>query len=107
MKRVPTDDFISHADVRQEAVKLTGEPSITLLFRHLSASRRITIAQIEGPVRRAGSEFVLACDMRFARESVVFCQPEPVLDSLVTDPIDAESQKKDTSEISIETINRS
>jgi enoyl-CoA hydratase/carnithine racemase len=75
--------FISHVDVtrineyRQEAAKLTGEASIALLFRHLSASRLVTIAQIEGRVRGAGSEFVLACDMRFAaRESAIFGQPE-------------------------------
>jgi enoyl-CoA hydratase/carnithine racemase len=56
---------------------LTGEASIALLFRHLSASRLVTIAQIEGRVRSAGSEFVLACDMRFAaRESAVFAQFE-------------------------------
>src|SRR6185437_7704115 len=49
-----------------------------LLFRHLSASRVVTIAQIEGRVRSAGSEFVLACDMRFAAlESAVFGQFEP------------------------------
>jgi enoyl-CoA hydratase/carnithine racemase len=80
------DYFISHVDVtriqeyRAEAAKLTGEASIALLFRHLSASRLVTIAQIEGRVRAAGSEFVLACDMRFAaRESALFCQPEPAL----------------------------
>jgi enoyl-CoA hydratase/carnithine racemase len=77
------DYFISHVDVtrigeyRGEAAKLTGEPSIGMLFRHLSASRLVTIAQIEGRVRGAGSEFVLACDMRFAaRESAIFGQPE-------------------------------
>ena len=77
------DYFISHVDVtriteyREEAAKLTGEASIALLFRHLSASRLVTIAQIEGRVRGAGSEFVLACDMRFAaRESAIFSQPE-------------------------------
>ena len=38
----------------------------------------MTIAQIEGRVRAAGSEFVLACDMRFAaRESAIFGQFEP------------------------------
>jgi enoyl-CoA hydratase/carnithine racemase len=48
-----------------------------MLFRYLSASRLITIAQIEGRVRGAGSEFVLACDMSFAaRESAIFGQPE-------------------------------
>lgn len=78
------DYFISHVDVtriteyRAEAAKLTGEASIALLFRYLSASRLVTIAQIEGRVRAAGSEFVLACDMRFAaRESAIFCQFEP------------------------------
>jgi enoyl-CoA hydratase/carnithine racemase len=77
------DYFISHVDLTQvaayraEAAKLSGEPSIALLFRHLSASRLVTIAQIEGRVRSAGSEFVLACDMRFAaRESAIFAQFE-------------------------------
>jgi enoyl-CoA hydratase/carnithine racemase len=64
------DYFISHVDVtriseyRHEAATLTGEASIALLFRYLSASRLVTIAQIEGRARCAGSEFVLACDMR-------------------------------------------
>jgi enoyl-CoA hydratase/carnithine racemase len=78
------DYFISHVDLtrvgeyREEAAKLTGEPSIALLFRHLSASRLVTIAQIEGRVRGAGSEFVMACDMRFAaRETAIFGQIEP------------------------------
>ena len=78
------DYFISHVDVlriseyRESAAKLTGEPSLALLFHHLSASDVVTIAQIEGRVRGAGSEFVLACDMRFAaRESAIFGQFEP------------------------------
>jgi len=78
------DYFISHVDLTQvaeyraQAAKLTGEASIGLMFRYLSASRLVTIAQIEGRVRAAGSEFVLACDMRFAaRESAIFCQFEP------------------------------
>jgi enoyl-CoA hydratase/carnithine racemase len=75
--------FISHVDVtrideyRREAAKLTGEASLALLFRYLSVSRLVTIAQIEGRVRGAGSEFVLACDMRFAaRETAIFAQLE-------------------------------
>src|SRR6516162_1343684 len=83
-KSADPDYFISHVDVtriaeyREEAAKLTGEASIALLFRHLSASRLVTIAQIEGRVRGAGSELVLACDMRFAaRESAIFSQFEP------------------------------
>ncbi|HEX3341440.1 MAG TPA: enoyl-CoA hydratase/isomerase family protein [Pseudolabrys sp.] len=88
-KSADPDYFISHVDVTQikeyraEAAKLTGEASIALLFRHLSASRLVTIAQIEGRVRAAGSEFVLACDMRFAaRESAIFVQPEPGLGTI-------------------------
>lgn len=82
-KSADPDYFISHVDVnkvkeyREEAAKMTGEASIGLLFRHLIASCLVTIAQIEGRVRAAGSEFVLACDMRFAaRESAIFAQPE-------------------------------
>jgi enoyl-CoA hydratase/carnithine racemase len=82
-KSADPDHFISHVDVariseyRQFAAKLSGDPSLALLFRRLSASRLITIAQIEGRVCGAGSEFALACDMRFAaRESAIFGQPE-------------------------------
>lgn len=82
-KSADPEYFISHVDLtrikeyRQEAARLTGEASIALLFRHLSASRLVTIAQIAGRVRAGGSEFVLACDMRFAaRESTIFAQIE-------------------------------
>ena len=78
------DYFISQVDVpriseyRESAAKLTGEPSLALLFHHLSASDLVTIAQIEGRARGADSEFVLACDMRFgARESAILGQSEP------------------------------
>src|SRR5262249_27486745 len=78
------DYFISHVDLhrvagyRAEAARLTGEPSIALLFGRLSKSALVTMAQISGRVRGAGSEFVLACDLRFAaRESAVFGQFEP------------------------------
>ena len=88
-KSADPEYFISHADLTQvteyraEAAKLTGEASIALLFRYLSTSRLVTIAQIEGRVRAAGSEFVLACDMRFAaRESAIFCQFEPAFGQL-------------------------
>lgn len=78
------DYFISHVDLtqiaeyREEAAKLVGEPSIGLLFRYLSASPLVSIAQVEGRTRGAGSEFALACDMRFAaRGSAIFGQFEP------------------------------
>jgi len=78
------DYFISHVDVtrikenREAAAKLSGDASIGQMLRYLSASRLVTIAQIEGRVRGVGSEFILACDMRFAaRESAIFGQFEP------------------------------
>jgi enoyl-CoA hydratase/carnithine racemase len=58
-KSADPDYFISHVDLtriaeyRNEAARLTGVPSIALLFRHLSTSRLVTIAQIEGRVRSA------------------------------------------------------
>ena len=83
-KSADPDYFISHVDVtrikenRDAAAKLNGDASIGQLLRHLSLSRLVTIAQIEGRVRGVGSEFVLACDMRFAaRESAIFGQFEP------------------------------
>jgi enoyl-CoA hydratase/carnithine racemase len=82
-KSADPDYFIPHVDItkigeyREAAAALAGEPSLALLFRYLSQSRLVTIAQIEGRVRGAGSEFVLACDMRFAaRETAIFAQPE-------------------------------
>src|SRR2546430_16110375 len=83
-KSADPDYFISHVDVtrineyREQVMKLDGVTSLALLFRRLSTSRLVTIAQIEGRVRAVGSEFVLACDMRFAaRESAIFSQFEP------------------------------
>ena len=83
-KSADPDYFISHVDVtkikenREAAMKLNGEASIGLLFYHMSKSRLVTIAQIEGRVRGVGSEFILACDMRFAAlESAIFGQFEP------------------------------
>src|ERR1700710_1217361 len=88
-KSADPDYFISPVDLtriseyRAEAAKLTGEESIALLFRYLSASPLVSIAQIEGRVRAAGSEFVLACDMRFAaRESAIFGQFEPAFGTI-------------------------
>jgi enoyl-CoA hydratase/carnithine racemase len=88
-KSADTDYFIAHVDVskiaeyRAEAARLTGVASIALLFRHLSASRLVTIAQIEGRVRGAGNEFALSCDMRFAaRETAVFSQFEAAFGQL-------------------------
>jgi len=78
------DYFISHVDVtqiaeyREEEAELTGEASIALLFHHLSTSRLVSVAEVKGRARGAGSEFALACDMCFAaKESAIFGQMEP------------------------------
>ncbi len=82
-KSADPDFFIPHVDVtkvkeyRDEAARLTGEASIASLFRHVSETPAVTIAQIEGRAGGAGSEFALACDMRFAAlETAVFSQFE-------------------------------
>src|SRR5260370_10708015 len=83
-KGADPDYFISHVDVtrikenREAAAKLDGDASIGQMLRHLSASRLVSIAQIEGRVRGVGSEFVLACDMRFAApELAIFAHFAP------------------------------
>jgi enoyl-CoA hydratase/carnithine racemase len=88
-KSADPEYFISHVDVTQiaayraEAARLTGEAAIALMFRYLSASDLVTIAQITGHARGAGSEFALACDMRFAaRESAVLGQFESAFGAL-------------------------
>jgi enoyl-CoA hydratase/carnithine racemase len=88
-KSADPDYFISHVDLTRrkenldEAGQMTGEPLIGMMLRYLSASRLVSIAQIEGRVRGVGSEFVLACDMRFAaRESAIFGQFEPALGAI-------------------------
>jgi enoyl-CoA hydratase/carnithine racemase len=85
-KSADPDYFIAHVDLtkvaeyRDTTTKLVGEPSLGLLFRYLSASRLITIAQIEGRTGGGGNEFALACDMRFAaRGRAIFRHMEPAL----------------------------
>jgi enoyl-CoA hydratase/carnithine racemase len=75
--------FIAHVDItrvaeyRHEAARLAGSASLGLLLRRLSESRLVTIAQVEGRARGAGSELVLACDMCFAaKETAIFSQLE-------------------------------
>ena len=82
-KSADPDYFIAHVDVKRikelrEETERLGVGSVALFFHRLSVSRLVSIAQIEGRVRGVGSEFALACDMRFAaRESAIFGQFEP------------------------------
>src|SRR5262245_36419362 len=59
-KSADADYFIPHVDVtkikeyREEAAKLTGEASIGLLFRHLSAVRRSAAISLPCPAPGSG-----------------------------------------------------
>lgn len=75
--------FIAHVDMgRRQAMleeldKLEAGATLGSLFRRLSGLQQVTIASVAGRVRGGGSEFILACDMRFAsRERAIFGQPE-------------------------------
>ncbi|MET8131287.1 enoyl-CoA hydratase/isomerase family protein [Streptomyces sp. NPDC005251] len=79
------DFFFPHVDMTKvpeytaEAAKAggPGDASLGMLFRKLSRLPAVTIAKLRGRARGAGSEFLLACDMRFAsREGAVLGQPE-------------------------------
>jgi enoyl-CoA hydratase/carnithine racemase len=79
------DYFLAHVDVAKiaeytkETQRIGGSVAGSLggLLRRLSETRQMTIAQIEGRARGGGSEFALACDMRFAaRGKAIFGQIE-------------------------------
>ena len=59
------------------AVGASGLPILIDTFVRITKSPVVSIAKIRGCVRGASSEFVLACDMRFAsRENTRLGQPE-------------------------------
>jgi enoyl-CoA hydratase/carnithine racemase len=77
------DFFLAHFDLTGKlgnittAVGKTGLPVLTDTFVRLTRSPVASIAKIRGVARGACSEFVLACDMRFAsREKALLGQPE-------------------------------
>lgn len=79
------DFFFPHVDMTKvpeytaEAARAggPGDASLGMVFRELSRIPAVTIVKLRGRARGAGSEFALACDMRFAsRETAVFGQPE-------------------------------
>lgn len=76
------DYFIAHYDLERGeiipdmpgAAKFTEWPSFV---SRLAQSRVVSIASVRGRARGHGSEFALACDMRFAsKEKAVFAQVE-------------------------------
>src|ERR1700757_2799362 len=77
------DFYLSHFDLTGKtgnimtAVGPSGLPILLDTFVRLTKSPVVSIAKIRGCVRGASSEFVLACDMRFAsRENTQLGQPE-------------------------------
>jgi len=77
------DFYLSHFDLTGKlgnittAVGASGFPILMDTFVRLTRSPVVSIAKIRGCVRGVSSEFVLACDMRFAsRENMRLGQPE-------------------------------
>ena len=75
--------YLAHYDMTGKSASVartlgpSGLPIPTDAFVRLTKSPVVSIAKIRGRVRGVGSEFVLACDMRFAsREKAVLGQPE-------------------------------
>src|SRR6201997_3982256 len=75
--------YLSHFDLTGKignimtAVGASGLPILLDTFVRLTKSPVVSIAKIRGCVRGVSSEFVLACDMRFAsRENTRLGQPE-------------------------------
>src|SRR5258706_3567175 len=79
------DFYLAHFEVKDTARTLTllkavgpsGLPSLLDTFVRLTKSPVVSIAKIRGRARGVSSEFVLACDMRFAsRENTALAQVE-------------------------------
>jgi enoyl-CoA hydratase/carnithine racemase len=77
------DFYLAHFDLTGKTGNITtavgpsGLPVLIDTFVRLSKSPVVSIAKIRGCVRGVSSEFVLACDMRFAsRENTRLGQPE-------------------------------
>jgi enoyl-CoA hydratase/carnithine racemase len=75
--------YLAHFDLTGKLGKImtaagpSGLPILIDTFVRLTRSPVVSIAKIRGCVRGASSEFVLACDMRFAsRENTLLGQPE-------------------------------
>jgi enoyl-CoA hydratase/carnithine racemase len=75
--------YLSHFDLTGKTGNITtavgpsGLPILADTFVRLTRSPVASIAKIRGCVRGVSSEFVLACDMRFAsRENTLLGQPE-------------------------------
>jgi enoyl-CoA hydratase/carnithine racemase len=70
------DYFLAHYGVGASASRF-GTPRWVETATRLAQSNAVSVAVVRGRARGGGSEFTLACDIRFAsRERAVFGQPE-------------------------------
>jgi enoyl-CoA hydratase/carnithine racemase len=70
------DFFLAHYGVAESTSRF-GKPRWIETATRLARSNVLSIAVIRGRARGGGSEFALACDIRFAsREKAIFGQPE-------------------------------
>lgn len=70
------DFFIAHYGVGESNSRF-GSPRWIESAMRLAQSRVLSVAVVRGRARGGGSEFALACDVRFAsREKAIFGQPE-------------------------------
>src|SRR5258706_9301551 len=80
------DFYLAHFEVKDTARTLTlltsvgptGLPSLLDTFVRLTKSPVVSIAKIRGRARGVASEFLLACDMRFASRGNTALAPEEV-----------------------------
>src|SRR6266852_3401619 len=70
------DYFLAHYGVGESSSRF-GKPRWIEAATRLAMSKTLSIAIIRGRARGGGSEFAMACDVRFAsRERAIFGQPE-------------------------------
>lgn len=70
------DYFLAHYGMGESTSRF-GSPRWIETAERLARSPVVSIAVIRGRIRGGGSEFALACDLRFAsREKAIFGQPE-------------------------------
>jgi enoyl-CoA hydratase/carnithine racemase len=76
------DFFLPHVDLTKvaeytaQAAKAGGPGDASLVYRRLTRLPVVTVAELRGRARGAGSKFMLACDVRFASDNAILGRPE-------------------------------
>ncbi len=69
--------FVNHYDISGQSADLPADAHVPALFRRIAHLPQVTVGEMRGRTRGAGSEFALALDMRFASlENTILGQPE-------------------------------